>query len=181
LSGGSSSTSVILPYMNIVIRQATLEDLGTIQAILAHAVNHKLLRGDVSWGFTSYEGEDIEKSIQDNSAYVAQIDNAVVGTFILTWKDEGTWGVQPPTAAYVQRLAVSSNHHRQNIGAEILDAISKAVGGHNRSLLRLTCSSANTKLCSYYQGLGFTRADSIASPNHISKPTAYFERPIAEY
>lgn len=164
--------------MNIVIRQATAEDTQSIQNILAHAVNHKLLRGDVSWGFTSYEGEDIEKSIQNKSAYIAQIDNAVVGTFILVWQDEGTWGVQPPTAAYVQRLAVSSNHHRQNVGAEILDAISKAVGRHNRSLLRLTCSSANTKLCSYYLGLGFTRADSLARPSHLPKPTAYFERAI---
>ena len=163
--------------MAITIRQATSGDIPVIKDILAHAVNHKLLRGDVSWGFTSYEGEDIEKSIQDKSAYVAQIDNVVVGTFILLWKDEGTWGVQPPTAAYVQRLAGSSNHHRQNIGAEILDAIAKAVGGHNRSLLRLTCSSANPKLCSYYLALGFTRADSLARPNHFSKPTAYFERP----
>ncbi len=164
--------------MTITIRQATSDDIPVIKDILAHAVNHKLLRGDVSWGFTSYEGDDIEKSIQDKCAYVALVENRVVGTFILLWKDEGTWGVQPPTAAYVQRLAVNSNHHRQNIGAEILDAIAKAVRGHNRSLLRLTCSSANPKLCSYYLGLGFTRADSLARPNHVSKPTAYFEQPI---
>lgn len=164
--------------MNIVIRQATLEDVGTIQAILTHAVNHKLLRGDVSWGFASYEGEDVEKSIQNKSAYVALVDTMVVGTFVLLWHDEGTWGSQPPTAAYVQRLAVSGNNHRQNIGAEILDAISAAVGHYDRTHIRLTCSSANTKLCAYYLGLGFIRVDGIARPNHLSTPTAYFERPI---
>jgi ribosomal protein S18 acetylase RimI-like enzyme len=164
--------------MDITVRQATMHDAQKIREILAHAVNHKLLRGDVSWGFLSYEGEDIEKSIQNQTAYMALGDDVIVGTFVLVWKDEGTWGIQPPTAAYIQRLAVSSDNHRQNVGAEIIDAIANAVGRYNRTHIRLTCSSANTKLCSYYLGLGFIRADNIAKPAHLTNPTAFFERPV---
>lgn len=166
--------------MTLLVQQATDSDAQTIKDILAHAVNHKLLRGDDSWGFMSYEGEDIENSIRDNTAYLAVLDGKIVGTFVLLWQDDATWGSQPNNAAYVQRLAVGGNWHKLNIGAEILDAISRYVAPFGRTHLRLTCSSENKKLCSYYENLGFVRADSVARPQYSSKPTSYFERSISQ-
>ncbi len=161
--------------MNLAVRQATAADLPNIKSILDGAVTHKLLRGDSSWGFVQYEGDPLEISIANGSAYLAISEDNVVGTFVLVGEDK-TWGSQPPNAAYLQRLAVDYHFHRQNMGAQIIDLAAAEGKKFGRTLLRLTCASGNTKLCAYYEKLGFIRADHKANPPSQIKPTAFFEK-----
>ncbi|MDQ5886443.1 MAG: hypothetical protein QG628_840 [Patescibacteria group bacterium] len=161
----------------IQIRQATTQDISRIKEILDGAVSHKLLRGDSSWGFIQYEGDPLEKSVTNGSAYVATSGDEIVGTFVLVGEDK-LWGPQPPEAAYLQRLAVDYHFHRRNIGAQIIGHAGQEGKKFGRTLLRLTCPSGNTKLCAYYEKLGFIRADSKATPPPQLKPTAFFEKQV---
>lgn len=163
--------------MSLSLRRATTQDIPAIKRILNNAVSHKLLRGDSSWGFVQYEGEPIETSIENNTAYIAVNDDEIVGTLVLAGSDN-IWGVQPPVAAYLQRFAVDYHFHRQNIGATLLNLATQEASSYGRNILRLTCPSGNTKLCAYYERLGFTRVDAKANPPAQLKPTAFFERPI---
>lgn len=160
--------------MKLSVRQATQDDNIVIRKILDSAVSHKLLRGDSSWGILGYEGAPLEDSIANGSAYVVILGDDVVGTFVLVGEDK-IWGAQSPEAAYLQRLAVDYHFHRQNIGAQIIDLAAQEGKKFGRTLLRLTCSSGNTKLCAYYEKLGFTRVDTKATPPLKLKPTAFFE------
>ncbi len=163
--------------VNLSVRQATQQDIPTIRKILDGAVTHKLLRGDSSWGFVQYEGEPIETSVANGSAYVATFGDDTVGTFVLVGEDK-IWGPQPPEAAYLQRLAVDYHFHRQNIGAQMINLAAAEGKKFGRTLLRLTCASGNAKLCAYYEKLGFVRVDAKANAPNLAKPTAFFERSV---
>lgn len=164
--------------MHITLRPATETDIPRIKQILDSAVGHKLLRGDSSWGFLEYEGEPIEASVQNGSTLVATADDGeIVGTMVLTAQDS-IWGAQQPDAAYLQRLAVDFHHHRQNIGANMLDLAAQVAKQYGKSYLRLTCPSGNSKLCAYYEKQGFYRADAKANAPTQLRPTAFFENTI---
>lgn len=163
--------------MNIIIQRATTSDIPTILSILSYGVKNKIRRGDLAWGEKDVEANAIEPYVQEGTAYIALLDNQVVGTFVLDWQDEVNWGPQPQTACYLKRFAVATGYHGQNIGGQILDLLANTVKTQgNLSSIRLVCPSVNTKLRAYYEKQGFTRADSNAKPTLPRTDIVYYER-----
>lgn len=164
--------------MNISIRTANTTDTSAIQSILNYGVSNKLRRGDLAWGDSAYSSQAINTSIQNGTAYIAQLDDQIVGTFLLERQDHTNWGTQPPTSLYLQRFAVDAGFRGQNIGGQILDEITSLAGKHNLRSIRLVCQSSNPKLRAYYENHGFMRADAAAQPKMPQTTIVYYERPL---
>jgi GNAT superfamily N-acetyltransferase len=138
----------------LIIRKALAGDSKAVAKILTQAVGYKLQRSDNAWGEGAYTEEEVLGPIQKGLTYASQGDKPV-GTFQLHWEDALIWGEQPPTAGYIHQLAIAQAYHGQDLGAQIIEWVSKEVAAQKRQLLRLDCPAVNKKLCQYYERLGF--------------------------
>lgn len=167
--------------MNVTIRPATNEDMPTILSVLNYGVRNKIRRGDLAWGEKDIEPNSIIPFVQNGTAYIADLNGQPVGVFMLDWQDEINWGLQPPTACYLQRFAVAAGFGGQNIGGQILDLVAETIKSQrNLSSIRLVCPSSNAKLRAYYEKRGFIRADSKAKPAMPRTTVVYYERNVSD-
>jgi ribosomal protein S18 acetylase RimI-like enzyme len=142
------------------IRRATAEDVPVLTQIRNDAHANKLAHCDYVWG---KEGDGFSEgwvlaSLSRREVYVVEQDGMPVGTFSLDWDDETYWGPQDPVAGYVHGISVRRGFNGRGLGSLIIDWCASKVAALNRRFVRLDCDSGNTKLCAYYESLGFMRA-----------------------
>lgn len=167
--------------MTVTITRATAQDIPAVISVLNYGVKNKIRRGDLAWGETDIDPASITHFVQNGTAYIASIDEKIVGTFMLDWQDEVNWGKQPPSSCYLQRFAVAAGYGGQNIGGQILEQVAKIIKEQGAlSSIRLVCPSANTKLRAYYEKQGFVRADAKAHPTLPRQHIVYYERAIGD-
>jgi RimJ/RimL family protein N-acetyltransferase len=141
------------------IRRATTEDVPALTQIRNDAHANKLAHGDYVWG---KEGDGFSErwvldSLSRREVYVVEQDGMPVGTFSLDWIDERHWGPQGPIAGYVHGICVREGFNGRGLGTFTIEWCANTVSALNRRFLRLDCDAGNTKLCAYYELLGFTR------------------------
>lgn len=157
--------------MNIQLRRASESDLQTIVGILNDGTRSKLRRGDLAWGMTDHDPEKVRAMVAQGIFYLAYSGETPVGVCAVAWQDPGIWGVQPPQAGYIQRFAVKGVMNGMSIGSRMLDLMLEEVAKTGRQYLRLAVPSGNTKLRTYYENHGFTRADAkVRPPTYPSYP-----------
>lgn len=78
-----------------------------------------------------------------------------IGALRLLWADEGTWGRQPPVAAYVHGLVIDGRRRGSGLGTELLGWAAAEASRAGRELLRLDCGEENHALQAYYARHGF--------------------------
>src|SRR5438132_13573692 len=92
------------------IRRAAPADLATVMSILHETTHWHEWRGIKQWrSYLSPAAEqDMRQHIVEDEVYVAWIDGASAGTFLLQWSDDEYWGEAGADgqAAYVHALAV---------------------------------------------------------------------------
>ncbi|MBY8603732.1 MAG: GNAT family N-acetyltransferase [Burkholderia sp.] len=141
------------------IRRATADDVPVLTQIRNDAHAKKVAHGDYVWG---REGDGfserwVRNNVAEKAVYVVELDGALVGTFSLGFGDDSHWGPQEPIAGYVHGLSVRQGFNGLGIGRFMLDWCAHEVIRMNRRFVRLDCATENTKLCAYYQSLGFVR------------------------
>jgi len=114
---------------------------------------------DYAWG---KEGDGFSERwvlnhVSQKEVYVVELDGTPVGTFSLDLDDEKHWGIQEPVAGYVHGLCVRKGFNGLGLGGFMLDWCANTVSGINRRFVRLDCDAENTRLCAYYESLGFIR------------------------
>jgi ribosomal protein S18 acetylase RimI-like enzyme len=119
----------------------------------------KVVHGDYSWG---KEGDGFSEmwvlnSLSRREVYIVEQDGTPAGTFSLDWDDVERWGPQEPIAGYVHGICVRKGFNGRGLGSVAIDWCAAKVNASNRHLVRLDCDAKNTKLCAYYESLGFTR------------------------
>jgi ribosomal protein S18 acetylase RimI-like enzyme len=139
-----------------MIRRAAVEDAPALTQILNDAIGHKLSHGDSAWGKTGWTEMGVWQSLSRSEVYVIEQDDMPVATMSLSWQDETYWGAQDPIAGYVHRIAVRNGFHGLGLGRSSIDWCANQVSAMNRGYLRLDFDQRNTKLCAYYEALGFT-------------------------
>ena len=91
--------------------------------------------------------------------------------FASQWPD-GTSGHHFATslwdARYLCRMAVSRSVSGQGVGAVMVDFAGWLARNAGVSTLRLDCSKTNTKLHTYYEGIGFKRVGTAEVPGRLS-------------
>jgi len=166
--------------MSLTIQRATVTDIPAVLEVLNWGVQNKMRRGDLAWGENKVAATSVEPFITNGTAFIALLNDQVVGTFMLGWQDDINWGKQQQSACYLQRFAVAAGYGGQNIGGQILDLVASTVKEQgNLSSIRLVCPSGNPKLRAYYEKQGFNRADSKASPTLPRTDIVYYERIVS--
>ncbi|WP_322013293.1 GNAT family N-acetyltransferase [Paraburkholderia sp. J12] len=141
------------------IRRATDQDVPVLVQIRNDGHAKKVEYGDYAWGKEGdgFSGQWVRNHVAQKEVYVVELDGTPVGTFSLDLDDEKHWGLQEPVAVYVHGLCVRKGFNGQGLGSFILDWCASQASGLNRRFVRLDCAVENTKLCIYYESLGFIR------------------------
>ncbi|WP_322087531.1 GNAT family N-acetyltransferase [Burkholderia sp. BCC1999] len=142
-----------------VIRRATADDVPALTQIRNDAHAKKVAHGDYVWGNAGdgFSERWVRNNVAEKAVYVVEQDGTLIGTFALGFDDDNHWGPQAPVAGYVHGLCVRQGFNGLGIGSFVLDWCAREVSGSNRRFVRLDCDAENTKLCAYYESLGFVR------------------------
>lgn len=147
------------------VRLATPEDLSILTQIRNDAFVTKLAHADHAWGKRTWTEADVQinlsRSFARGEVYVVEQDDLPVATFSLSLDGERSditaWESQDRNAAYVHRICVRKGFNGLGLGCYVVDWCANKLSSLGRRFLRLDCDSRNTKLCAYYESLGFTR------------------------
>ena len=162
------------------IRRATADDVPVVTQIRNDAHAKKVAYGDYAWG---KEGDGFSEgwvlnSLSRRAVYVVEQDGMPVGTFSLDWDDEVYWGPQEPIAGYVHGLSVRKGFNGRGLGCFVIDWCANQVSILNRRFVRLGCDARNTKLCGYYESLGFVRIGVKPMPEHGDYIDSLYEKSV---
>ena len=162
------------------IRRATADDVPVVTQIRNDAHAKKVAHGDYAWG---KEGDGFSEgwvlnSLSRRAVYVVEQDGMAVGTFSLDWDDEVYWGPQEPIAGYVHGLSVRKGFDGRGLGSSVIDWCANQVSILNRRFVRLGCDVRNTKLCGYYESLGFVRIGVKPMPEHGDYIDSLYEKSV---
>jgi ribosomal protein S18 acetylase RimI-like enzyme len=165
------------PAPPLDVRPATVDDLATVQSVLAEAAAWLASRGIDQWPVGFREDQTLRR-IRQGSVYLAFVAGEPVATITLdTWADPEFWDA-PDGAGYVHRLAVRRAWAGQGIGGALLDWAGQRVAAAGGRWLRLDCMRDNKPLHDYYRGLGFEHVRDVELGHRISgslfqRPTGY--------
>ena len=161
------------------IRQATTDDVPTLTHIRNEAHAWKLAHHDYAWGKAGDGVSErwMRNTVAQKEVYVAELDGTAVGMFSLDLDDEQRWGPQEPIAAYIHGLSVRTGFNGRGFGAFMLDCCASEVRRLNRRYVRLDCPAHNTKLCTWYESLGFIRAGLWQEPGPGGYLWSLYEKP----
>jgi len=134
------------------ISPATLDDADTVRSLLGEVSEWLIARGLRQWP-AEFPDEWFVPALEAGHTWLAHRDREPVATITLQWDDEVVWGVRPPDAGYVHRLAV--RRAAAGVGRELLDWAADQVRAAERTHLRLDCWRENPGLRSYYESSGF--------------------------
>jgi ribosomal protein S18 acetylase RimI-like enzyme len=162
------------------IRRATADDVPAITQIRNDAHARKVANGDHAWG---KEGDGfsegwVRNSLSRRAVYVLEQGGLLVGTFSLDWDDEDYWGAQEPVAGYLHGLSVRKGFNGLGIGRLMIDWCADQVRQQDRRFVRLGCDARNTRLCAYYESLGFVQVGIATKPAHGDYIDALYEKAI---
>lgn len=157
---------------------ARAEDVPALADVLSSATRHKIEHEDTVWGAEDWTEEEVHEALAESTMYSVRKGDEVVGTVSLQWDDERNWGLQPPVAGYIHRLAVKEGFHGQGIGERIVDWAATRAAENGRSVLRLDCEDTNTNLCRYYEKLGFVRVGTRDVSDYKGYRAALYERRV---
>ena len=99
----------------------------------------------------------------NDRALVEAEDGEAVATVSMLLDDPEYWGVRPPDAVYVHKLAVRRDRAGRGIGAAIVEWANAEAAEAGREFLRLDCYGDNPGIRDYYEGLGFERTVAYAT------------------
>lgn len=109
----------------------------------------------MSWGEGEYTDDEVKDMIDSGNAYVATLGKELIGVFLLQWEDDNIWDNPEPNAGYIHRLVIKEGFHGKNLGAQLINWAANEALKNGKHFLRLDCTTANKKLCAYYENQGF--------------------------
>src|SRR3569832_27554 len=137
---------------DLQIRLATDADAEVILELWQNSAKWLLSNGIVQWSPEHFKvDQDLEFLSNGSHVYVAQIENVIVGTYILTWADPLIWvELDSEEAGYIHRFAVNRSYRGRGIGQRLIRAAEEQIRQHGKSIIRLDCMAANQRLLSLF-------------------------------
>lgn len=149
------------PFDHVHVVRARIEELDEVLGILAEAARWLHDRGIHQWPAAMPE-RMVRPELEAGNCHLARDGDAAVGTLTLQETDERFWGVQPPEALYLHRLAVLRSH--RGLGRQLLDWAESTTRDAGRRYLRLDCMSENPGVRGFYERAGYVHRGEIADP-----------------
>jgi GNAT superfamily N-acetyltransferase len=143
--------------MKFLVRQAVKRDLPAVRAVMCEAAQWLMDKGQPLWSLEQFSTEALNKLVEQQTLYLAQKDNKVIGAFILQTDDELFWSDSKTTKAlYVHKLCVSRKVAGQGVARSILEWVKAKALNENKTVVRLDCAP-RAKLCHFYEKAGFKK------------------------
>jgi predicted N-acetyltransferase YhbS len=157
------------------VRRAHQEDAVTVAGLLDEATVWVNDLGFSQWPLP-FPRDQLAAAIDRGEVYVVESeDGEAVATVSMLLDDPMYWGVQPPDALYVHKLAVRRDQAGRGIGAAIVEWANAEAAEAGREFLRLDCLGDNAGIRDYYEDLGFEhRGDLVLDGRKMS----LYERPV---
>lgn len=156
--------------MNIVIKQAQLQDLELILSLFKEAAERLKAKGINQWQHWHSPDEPyvewVRKGILQGEYYFTEKNEQLAGMFRLMYEDEDYWGKQDIVAGYVHSLMTKTGFEGQNIGSDVLKWVEMELLKQNITHFRLDCRADNEKLCQYYISQGFIPVRQQVMPHY---------------
>ena len=135
--------------------QARTPDLDTVLSILEGAARWLASRGIEQWGPGTFSRQRIVYRTERGEVYLFRVDGRPVGTLVLQWSDEETWGGVADDAGYVHGLAIRREWAGTGLGRALLKWAEERTSAAGGDYLRLDCAAENRALNAYYERAGF--------------------------
>ncbi|MFI6870163.1 GNAT family N-acetyltransferase [Nocardia sp. NPDC050406] len=174
--------------MTLRIRQARLDDLGTICRFRLQRTTWLAARGSDQWTRQG-RGLPIEifarsvaQAIGNGETWMAEVDGEPAGTITVNDRaDEGLWSPGELADAVIVHFAiVDLRFAGQRVGQALLAHAGSVAREKHRGWVRLDAWTTNKDLHAYYGRAGF-RLVRIAGPEATGPSRALFERPTASW
>ncbi|TRV72638.1 GNAT family N-acetyltransferase [Streptomyces sp. 130] len=164
-------------HMAVVVRRAVPRDLELVLTVLADARAGQERQGlPPSW--RALPRAAAAASIARGETYVVQRAGDTLGTFALEDTDAAVWpDSEAVGAVHLHRLAIDPHQQGLGIGSFAVDWAARTAAAQGRSLLRLDAVAANTRLCTWYERLGFTAKGEVLLPGWV-RASMRFEREV---
>lgn len=141
----------------VVVACATPDDADTFIAIHEEAARWLWDQGIRQWQPGVFQRAWIQGPIERGELYLAKRSDETLGTVVVQWADEYTWGERPPDAGYIHGLRVRRSAAGQGIGRALLRWAEREIARAGRPFARLDCTAENSRLCAYYVEAGYAR------------------------
>lgn len=128
--------------------------LPVVLEILEEARQWLNTKGINQWPFP-FTSEWVNKRIENQEFFVANIDQETVAVFRLLNTDPSIWEENANDAIYIHSLAVRRSWQGHRLGRDLLRWAEDYTLQNHRSYLRLDCMAENSALCQYYEQAGF--------------------------
>jgi hypothetical protein len=130
--------------------------LGSLVRLRDQAARWQQARGRDQWGVGERGLEYFAAHHDAGELFVAETpDHQLVGSVIVTFQDEQTWGLCADDAGYVHGLIIERSHAGERLGVLLLSWAERRIAGAGRSCSRLDYVSHNDGLERYYARLGY--------------------------
>lgn len=149
------NTIELLP--GVTLARATVEDADTFVEIHEEVARWLWDQGIHQWRPGTYQKAWIIRHIERGELYLARRGSDALGTVLIQWADEYTWGERPPDAGYIHGLRVRRRAADQGLGRAMLQWAEREIVRAGRPFARLDCIADNPRLCAYYLDAGYAR------------------------
>ncbi|MFF7335142.1 GNAT family N-acetyltransferase [Streptomyces sp. NPDC008150] len=158
---------------DLEFRLAVPADAPALVRLRDRAALWQLARGIDQWRVGEKDEAHFRARMADGEVWLAHADGRLAGAWEIWWDDPAAWGPRPPEAGYLHRLMTAPHTAPRGTGARMLARAEARVAEHGRSLARLDCLAANSRLRAYYEAAGYTVVgEQAAKPHGLGSPYA---------
>lgn len=162
----------------LTVERATADDADTFLGIHEEAARWLWERGIRQWRPGAFQREWLDEPIARGELYIARLRGEPVGTLLIQWSDEYTWGKRPDDSGYIHGLRVRRSASGRELGQALLRWAEGEIARAGRTYARLDCIANNPALCAYYERAGYTRVDDLAVVGEEKVHLARFEKRV---
>lgn len=140
----------------VEIVKASQADAPAASSVMIDAARRLKERGEALWKEEELTPEQLTAQIAAGRLYLIKDDKRIIGTVLFQWEDRLYWPDMPGgDAAYIHKLVLIKAVAGSGIGKKVIAwARGKAIKG-GRKYLRLDCEAHRSRLCEYYESVGF--------------------------
>ena len=159
--------------MNITFQKIQIQDLNLVLELFKTAAEKIAKKNVDHWQYWKNPPEEkirwVKNGIENDEFYfINDLNNYNIGMVRILSEDELYWGKQNIKAKYVHSLVIKEEFNGKGIGKIVLDEVEKNAKENGCVYLRLDAVAKNTKLCEYYENLGFIKVGIKEMPQSIN-------------
>lgn len=149
-----------------MIRMATIDELDMIMSIVTETVIEMNKNNNIQWNEDYPKRNDFIKDIKDETLYVKEIKNEILGFICINTEEakeygELEWSTKEHKSVVVHRMAIKLGARRKGVGAELLYFADKFAIENGIFSLKSDTNIKNTNMNILFKKCGYTMVGEV--------------------